>query len=557
MARSRLLLIALTMWLTLFFNIERLNFFGLGSINLDPVVYVVAAVVATLLLIFPDIGKHPASILILALVFYGVARVVHAPPATQGSVYIVAVEIVLLVVTLAITRTVSLAQANFEQAVENIVLNPSSSRILPMAEGEEKVNNELFRARRFDRPVGFIIIRITSLEGMRPKPGERFDLEATFQRRYLQVRIAQVAETTLYRSDLITWNTDNLVICLPETNRAEALQQAKLIHTLIRIRLNVDVPIGIATFPEDGLIYRDLVDAALLNRVTFDDKNFPAPPGGAPPSAPKVTTTNTTPAPPASEDKKTLAQSVANLAARLGIGGGRLARHKGDPFHDPDFWVHELPYQSASSRMFYKIIKRGIDLVLVIGTLPVTLPLMGLIALLIWLDDHHPVLFVQSRTGLGGKRFKMYKFRSMVPDAEAKLRELAAQGYAKLDAHGKLSEPLKLEQDPRITRIGHFVRRTGLDELPQLYNILKGDMSLVGPRPTSWSLDSYTLLHTERLSVRPGLTGLGQIYSRSNYSFDVWLQWDMLYIDKMSLSLDVQIMLRTIAQTLKPRRGAS
>jgi len=162
---------------------------------------------------------------------------------------------------------------------------------------------------------------------------------------------------------------------------------------------------------------------------------------------------------------------------------------------------------------------------------------------------------VQQRTGLGGRRFNMYKFRTMVPDAEAKLKELAAQGLAKLGPDGRLAEPLKLDRDPRVTRIGRILRKTSLDELPQIINVLRGDMSLVGPRPTSWGLDSYTLLHTERLTIRPGITGLWQIGARGSTDFDDWLRWDMLYIDKISFALDFQILLRTIGQVLK-RQGA-
>jgi lipopolysaccharide/colanic/teichoic acid biosynthesis glycosyltransferase len=114
---------------------------------------------------------------------------------------------------------------------------------------------------------------------------------------------------------------------------------------------------------------------------------------------------------------------------------------------------------------------------------------------------------------------------------------------------------LKLDPDPRITRIGRILRKTSLDELPQLLNVLRGDMSIVGPRPTSWGLSRYQLKHTERLNVRPGLTGLWQISARGNTDFDIWLQWDNAYIDKMSFFLDMQIFVRTIGKVLK-RKGA-
>ncbi|MCC7450508.1 MAG: sugar transferase [Anaerolineae bacterium] len=224
--------------------------------------------------------------------------------------------------------------------------------------------------------------------------------------------------------------------------------------------------------------------------------------------------------------------------------------------NDPDYWFHQSPYQSASSRSIYRIIKRIVDISIVILSAPVTLPLAGAVALLIYLDDRGPVLFVQPRTGLGGRRFKMYKFRSMVVNAEERLRELAALGLAELDANGKLAKPLKPEvPDPRVTRLGRFIRKTSVDELPQLINVIRGDMSLVGPRPTSWDLNSYTLLQTERLSVQPGITGLWQVCSRGTTDFNLWTQWDILYIDKMSFSLDMQILFRTAGQVLR-RKGA-
>ncbi|NDJ87039.1 MAG: sugar transferase [Chloroflexi bacterium] len=192
---------------------------------------------------------------------------------------------------------------------------------------------------------------------------------------------------------------------------------------------------------------------------------------------------------------------------------------------------------------------------IVLASLVVTLPLIVLISLATLIDSGRPIFFVQVRTGKGGKRFKMYKFRTMVPNAEELLKELAAQGLAKLDKDGKLAEPLKLKRDPRVTRLGRILRKTSLDELPQIFNVLSGSMSLVGPRPTSWDVGSYTLLQTERLSIRPGITGLWQVCSRGNTDFDNWLKWDLKYIEKMSFLLDIKIIIRTLAKVLK-RSGA-
>jgi lipopolysaccharide/colanic/teichoic acid biosynthesis glycosyltransferase len=152
-------------------------------------------------------------------------------------------------------------------------------------------------------------------------------------------------------------------------------------------------------------------------------------------------------------------------------------------------------------------IKRAIDIGAVLAAAPLVLPLGLVLAVAVRLDSPGPAVFTQTRTGRHGYRFKMYKFRTMVPNAE----ELKAQ----LAPLNELQWPdFKITNDPRITRVGNFLRRTSLDELPQLYNVLRGDMSLVGPRPTSFSANTYDLWHTVRLEVRPGLTGLWQVSSR-------------------------------------------
>ena len=161
-----------------------------------------------------------------------------------------------------------------------------------------------------------------------------------------------------------------------------------------------------------------------------------------------------------------------------------------------------------------------------------------------------PIFFVQARTGRGGRRFQMIKFRSMVPNAE-KLKEQLAQ----LNEHGELSGPLKLARDPRITKVGRLLRKTSVDELPQIFNVIKGEMSLVGPRPTSWSSDSYKLWQTERLDVLPGITGLFQLYGRGKEEFNEWLKWDVRYIEKRSILFDIMILFKTISVVWK-QKGA-
>ena len=192
----------------------------------------------------------------------------------------------------------------------------------------------------------------------------------------------------------------------------------------------------------------------------------------------------------------------------------------------------------------YLWVKRLMDVGLVLLVLPLLLPLLLVISVLIYLDAPGPVFFFQLRTGKGGRRFRMYKFRTMVPNAEA-----LKQTYAHLN---ELAWPdFKITNDPRVTRVGHLLRKTSLDELPQLLNVLTGDMSLVGPRPTSFKPETYELWHTERLDVQPGITGLWQVGGRSNLNFDERLKLDIAYIERQSVWLDLQILVRTVGQVFE------
>lgn len=196
----------------------------------------------------------------------------------------------------------------------------------------------------------------------------------------------------------------------------------------------------------------------------------------------------------------------------------------------------------------YRRWKRVFDVFVCVLLLPLSLLIVALCTLVIWIDDPGPVVFSQPRTGKGGRRFRMYKFRTMVTNAEEIKKE-----YAHLN---ELTWPdFKISRDPRVTRVGRFLRRTSLDELPQLFNVLKGDMSLVGPRPTSFDVTTYELWHTERLEVLPGITGLWQISGRSDIDFDRRLCLDREYIERQSLWLDLQILIRTIT-VIFSRRGA-
>jgi lipopolysaccharide/colanic/teichoic acid biosynthesis glycosyltransferase len=211
-------------------------------------------------------------------------------------------------------------------------------------------------------------------------------------------------------------------------------------------------------------------------------------------------------------------------------------------------WIEKYPLQkNIPQKRTYLRAKRGWDIALVLLASPLWLPLIGLIALSLKISSpNDPVLFIQPRTGKGGCRFNMFKFRTMVVNAE--------EVKQTLDHLNVLKWPdFKIPDDPRITRIGRFLRKTSLDELPQLINILKGEMSLVGPRPTSFSPETYALWHTERLDVTPGLTGLWQISDRGVSEFDQRLRLDIAYIERQCFRLDFDILLQTIGAVFQER----
>ena len=195
-------------------------------------------------------------------------------------------------------------------------------------------------------------------------------------------------------------------------------------------------------------------------------------------------------------------------------------------------------FQSSYKRL---LIKRVMDIVGGLVGMLITLVFFPFVAIAIKLDSPGPVLFSQIRIGRNGRRFKIYKFRSMYIDAEERKKELEKQN----EMQGLM---FKMENDPRITKVGKFIRKTSIDELPQFYNVVKGDMSLVGTRPpTEDEFEKYNQYYRRRISMTPGLTGLWQVSGRSDIEdFDDVVKYDLEYIDGWSLTLDIKILLRTV-----------
>lgn len=210
---------------------------------------------------------------------------------------------------------------------------------------------------------------------------------------------------------------------------------------------------------------------------------------------------------------------------RLRIGTKRLA------------WV-------AVVRSAY-LLKRALDILLAGPLFILLLPIFGLLVLAIRLESPGPALFKQTRVGRWGKIFTMYKFRSMYMDAEARKAELLAEN----EMSGGVT--FKMQRDPRVTRIGRFIRKASIDELPQLWNVIKGDMSLVGPRPpVPAEVDEYSLSDRRRLEVTPGITCIWQVSGRSDIPFPEQVELDVRYIESQSLLTDLKLLWKTVPAVL-------
>ena len=216
------------------------------------------------------------------------------------------------------------------------------------------------------------------------------------------------------------------------------------------------------------------------------------------------------------------------------------------PIGDRDA-TFEVAWRRRRGLTYETLFKRLMDIVLASLGIVATLPLWVSILIAVRADSRGSAIFVQERVGQHGRPFRFYKFRSMYMNAEHRLAEVVSSN----EVDGPV---FKMRKDPRVTRVGAFLRRTSLDELPQLINVLKGDMSLVGPRPPlPKEVEQYRAGDTIRLSVKPGLTCLWQVSGRSTVGFDQWMEYDREYVRNISLRLDLIILFRTIGAVLSMR----
>lgn len=221
------------------------------------------------------------------------------------------------------------------------------------------------------------------------------------------------------------------------------------------------------------------------------------------------------------------------------IGVTNLNKDLLDRIKDMDeaYYIENLQFKR---NIFYRILKRTIDIVGAFLGLIITSPICIITAIVIKLDSKGPIIFLQDRVGIDGVAFKMYKFRSMVVNAEDKKKEL----FVKNEMSGPM---FKMKNDPRVTSVGKFIRKTSIDELPQLINILKGDMSLVGPRPNlPQEVERFTTFQRLKLKVKPGLTCYWQVMGRSSIDFEDWMRLDIKYIEDRNTFLDIKLILKTV-----------
>jgi len=206
------------------------------------------------------------------------------------------------------------------------------------------------------------------------------------------------------------------------------------------------------------------------------------------------------------------------------------------------------PSPARAGRSAYDRAKRMLDLVLTSAALPPLAPFLLLIALAVKLEEpSSPALYTQTRLGKDGKPFRIYKFRSMVGDAEKQLERIKHLN----EMEGAV---FKIKNDPRITRVGRFLRKTSLDELPQLFNVVRGDMSLVGPRPPlPEEVERYSGYELLRLQVKPGCTGLWQVSGRNRLHFTEMVEMDLDYIERRSVWLDIKLIARTVVVMFKAK----
>lgn len=231
-----------------------------------------------------------------------------------------------------------------------------------------------------------------------------------------------------------------------------------------------------------------------------------------------------------------------NAEGKVLINGIQVYHHTAEELANLDMKIAEV---WSNKPLYYKFVKRTFDIVASCCGLLILSPIFLITAIAIAAEDGFPVFFQQPRSGKGMKSFQFYKFRSMYKDAPERLKEV-------MKDNEQTGPAFKLKNDPRITKVGHFIRKYSIDELPQLVNIIKGDMSIVGPRPIlDFQMEATDVYDQQRMAVRPGLTCTWQISGRASITWEQWVELDLQYIRDMSILTDLKIIIKTVPAVLK------
>jgi lipopolysaccharide/colanic/teichoic acid biosynthesis glycosyltransferase len=504
-------ILAIVLYL-LFFSLDRVVQTGDPALEINNTTLAILLGAAVLLLASPNLTNTRYIVLFgIATMIYVVIEIL---PGFAGVTLTHLTNLTMMAVLIGIMRALSQSVLGYEEDVQQLVMDPDSVLILPYFVGERRVNRELARLQRAGRPMAIVYCTVYDddpydLVEINDETINRHIDELSRRRRH-QVRLARAILSLVYKSDIVVQHGDALIVCLTEDSEQEAQRFVERLTYFLSATTDVRVMMGISTFPDNGQSFDQLVHFA---RGTM----------------------------------RVMTKSAADTESRRRRGDVLVDLNQRLEIEKQSVWVNKLAYQSPSSRAIYHTIKRVMDFGMCLAAAPLLIPLCGIIALLIKLDDGGPIFYMQDRTGFGGKRFRMFKFRTMVVNAPA----LPPKKIIDTEGNELLVWPDKDDDDPRITRIGRFLRKTSLDEIPQILNVVKGDMSIVGPRPTTWDVSLYTLHQTERLTVVPGITGLWQVSARESKNPDERLLWDLKYVEKMSFWLDVQILWRTVTQVFK------
>lgn len=514
----RIVALIAIVWFTFFFNLERVDINGNPIINFTNVTYITVILIGLASLAFPNTGK--VNFVSAVIMIVGIQQLVYFLIGTEvPQLDVIVTDLTIVILTLLIMRQVSHYLVNTENSFNNYIITSETSHILPVDTALRRAAEEIQNLKRLDSSLALIYARVYSDDAYlsaTQRDSEIVDqhLAQSFYARYLQVHLGRFVMGITYNTDIVFEYGYGIAVCLPEADCKEAKKFIKQLFGFVKTDDRLTLWTGVAYFPDDAQDVDDLLDIARHNMEVYKGVDE------------------------AADDVSRHGDVSVSISDRLRI-------------QKQSEWVRKLAYQSPSSRGIYRPVKRLMDIVGASLILLVLFPVLVIVSILIVIDDGWPIFYMQNRVGLGGRYFRMFKFRSMYKNAPPVQPTIVRLSNGEV----RYDWPDKTDDDPRITRIGKFIRAASIDELPQMINVLKGDMSLIGPRPSSWGLEQHTLHQTARLTVKPGITGLWQVSARESMNFDERLLWDLMYVEKVGLWLDILILIRTVGAVLR-RSGA-